>query len=158
LEQTKKRFNELIKQFHSDLNGGDDSETKLIILEYKEKLKRLDGSKNDKFTYFYNETIENILIDKIKSLFSLKMKNVKIGLVGFFIWVEGLETKNFKDDLKNMGLRYSVKNKAWYFTKNYKPIYNKNIKLQDIKNIYGYQEIKENHTTKENNNNNLITN
>lgn len=44
-----------------------------------------------------------------------KLDNVKVKVVGTWIWVSG-DTKQYAEKLKNVGLRFATKKKVWYFT------------------------------------------
>jgi hypothetical protein len=143
--QVKTQFRKLLFQFHSDINkNSNDDKTKELISQYKIKLKKLhntqDKNNNKNYTYVYEDKTENGIIEKLNLLRGLSMKDVEILLIGSFIWING-NTKEHKENLKNIGFRWQRIKQSWYFTPlKYKKIYSYT-KLEDIKNKYGFQYI-----------------
>jgi len=145
VNQVKKEFRRLLFQFHSDINkNSSDDKTKSLILQYHDKLKRLNNSQsnmeNKKFTYVYDVKTESIIIEKINELLNLSMRDVEILLIGSFLWVNG-STIEYKEHLKLMGFRWQSIKKSWFYTPlKYKKVYSKT-SLEDIKIKYGVNYI-----------------
>jgi hypothetical protein len=117
----KKRYRELARQYHPDLGGCVETMQK-INAEYHEALKGKDKSTTtnketgETHTYYYSQKKEQAIIDKIRELLGLNMKDVVIELVGTWIWVSG-DTKPYKQQLGKQGakLRWHGKHRMWYY-------------------------------------------
>ena len=79
--------------------------------------------------------------DIIQQIKCLKVDNIKIELIGSWLWLSG-DTFKIKDKLKEIGFFYSNNKKAWFYNgakyKTHKAFY-KNI--QELKNRFIYKEI-----------------
>lgn len=144
IEAIKNLYRKLCREFHPDL-GGDLETMKTVNVEYKEALSRNHGQKStDNFgkehTYYYNEHVEDALMDKIYELLALNMTGVEVALIGVWIWVTGDNTKDYRSQFKNLKLRWHSKRKAWYFqTSKKRTKYKRNFSMDDMANAYGYQ-------------------
>lgn len=144
LEELKKVYKKLALKLHPDC-GGNEEEMKILNNEYDELFSRLKNIHKNKdgesYTKETTETPEEFK-DIINQLFSLKMIDVEIEIVGTFIWVTG-NTKLYKDNLKAFNFRYSPKKYAWYKAPaDYKKRSRKNYDMNTIRGMYGSQKVK----------------
>lgn len=114
----KNRYRDLAKRHHPDL-GGDNETMKAINAAYKLALKAADGEISQgadgrEHTYHYNEKVEQAVMDMIVELLKLRMADVRILLIGTWVWVIG-DTKPHKETLKGLGLWWNGKRQAWTF-------------------------------------------
>tara|TARA_B100001964_G_C14055579_1_gene519024 strand:+ start:366 stop:860 length:495 start_codon:yes stop_codon:yes gene_type:complete len=136
----KQAFKKLAFKLHPDRCGSHDAFIEMQAA-YLAKLKSLNGQSSTGFDnkthkYYYNESIEVEIIEKIDQLIKLKMTVVTIELVGTWIWLSG-NTKQYKDKLKVLKLRWHGKRVKWYFhTKSYKRRMSK-LSFDDIRLAYG---------------------
>lgn len=81
---------------------------------------------------------EKEIIEKINNKIELikDIEGIHISQIGVWLWIDG-ETMKVKEELKNAGLKYSSKNKCWYYNANdegkykkYKRKYTKEEKAQ----------------------------
>lgn len=140
-EQAKQRYHELVKKYHPD-NGGSGIELKEIIPEFKaiwEHVKNIHFSqeKQETYTQETTETAEEF-IDIIDAL--SKFEGIVIELCGSWIWLSG-NTFDIKDELKNLGCRWSKGKRKWYYTHDEwrKTKYHKS--MEQIRRDYGSQII-----------------
>ncbi|MEI5995638.1 molecular chaperone DnaJ [Candidatus Enterococcus mansonii] len=145
LEELKKVYKKLAFQHHPD-RGGDEEVMKKINNEYDELFEQLKNTHKDKDGEFYTketkETPEEFR-QLIYQLLALEMVSVSVEIIGSFIWVSG-NTKPYKDQLKELGLRWSSKKLSWYKSpEGYKRYGKKNYGMNEIRQMYGSQRVNE---------------
>ena len=126
-DAARKRYHKLARMYHPDVNPGMPDATAImqeINAHYERDMRGFSGgtfgqsARSEKeYTYTYNARAEQSIQDKIVQALKLKMRGVRIELVGSWIWLSG-NTKPYKDLLgKNgLGFRWSGKRKMWYYT------------------------------------------
>lgn len=145
LEELKKVYKKLALQYHPDC-GGTDEEMAQINNEYDEFFNQVKNTHKNKEGKFYEkETQETVNEWKkiIEKLLALKMKNVLIEVIGSFLWVSG-ETKPYKEDLKELGLKWGENKKSWYLSpKGYKRFGKKKYEMNEIRQMYDNTKIQD---------------
>jgi len=142
LEALKKMYRQLALKYHSD-RGGSDEDMKQVNNEYStlfEKLKNVHVNTDGK-TY-HKETTETAeqFIDIINQL--IRFEGILIEIIGSFVWVSK-NTKPYKEELKDMGFRWSANKLSWYLAPDgYRRRNRKKYTMDDIRNMYGSQEVK----------------
>lgn len=134
LEEVKATFHKLAKELHPDNAAtGDAAKFRHMYSEYQEAFNRLKNThKNHEgktYTKETNETPEQFA-DLIKTL--TKFNGCLVELIGSWIWVSG-NTKEYKDQLKELHFRWSSKKAAWYFHEG--EYHKKNGKVYDLNHI-----------------------
>lgn len=143
VEEIKSKYRRLAMHYHPD-RGGDAEAMKSINREYHEALRRYHGAKTEgsegkEHTYYYNEAIEQAVIEKLADLIQLSLPGVRIMLVGTWLWVDG-ETKLVKEQLKSAGLQWHTQREKWYW---HTGRYRRGASHADFDKIvvkYGYRE------------------
>jgi hypothetical protein len=143
----KGQFKDLAMKHHPD-RGGDTATMQTINAQYHEALKRCNGERttgenNREHRYEYDAEVEQAIMDKIMVLIALRMPEVKVALIGTWIWVTG-ETKPWKEQLKVEGLRWHVARKCWYFTTQKRKSFYSRKGLSQLADRYGYKEFRDN--------------
>lgn len=145
-EEAKKLYHKLAMKFHPD-RGGSLEEMKLVNNEYHEILSRLNGftskgSDNKEHTYHYHRDVEQAVMDKIDEFLQLRRDEVKVMLVGTWIWLSG-QTRPIKDWLKEKGYRWQPHREMWsWSSKPYRRRARPNATFNGLARKYGYQEFK----------------
>lgn len=143
VEQVKSTYRKLAMRHHPD-RGGDDETMKLINCQYHEALQRCHGattkgSGGKEHTYYYNEAGEQAVIDKLAELIGLKLPDIRIMLVGTWVWIDGA-TKLVKDQLKSAGLHWHPQREKWYWHTGSYRRGSSNADFASLATKYGYRE------------------
>ena len=132
INEAKKIYKQLAKKLHPDV-GGDEESFKLLNAIYTDLIEHK--------IYFSNDFKIDIELEKVISLL-LHFENITIELVGSWVWVSG-DTKEIKDKLKELGFKWAMKKKMWYYgemkSKNPTPK-----SMEEIKSKYGSETLKTN--------------
>lgn len=115
IEDIKRQFHRMALKLHPDM-GGTESEFIELQREYDDLLKHhqvyhraSNGSTYEKEPETYEKPGEfAAIIDAL-----IRMDGIEFELVGSWLWVFG-ETKEHKDELKALGLRWNSKRAKWY--------------------------------------------
>ena len=119
-DQARTTYRNLAKQHHPDL-GGNCETMKEVNRQYENTLKRMSGERfetadrKSEYTYTYDYDVENEIIRTLFTLLAMRMSRVKIELIGTWIWCSG-NTRVYKENLKDLGLRWSGPRAMWYYT------------------------------------------
>ena len=153
LEQLRKQYRDLLKQYHPD-NGGSEEITKAINAEYDQLFKALknkhesksaDDSDNanakasDYSKNMYDWENDKSLREVLQKI--VNFDGIEIEIVGYFIWVDG-NTYPHKEALKEIGFRWSKQRRKWYWHDGeYKRYGNKNLSFADIQSRFGSTKV-----------------
>jgi hypothetical protein len=146
IEEEKKCYKQLAKQFHPDY-GGDTATMQEINKEYAfvcakilkgENLTTEETEQEIRLSEEYRNIIEQII----------NLPNITIEVVGDWIWVTG-NTYTVKTQLKQAGLFFASKKLAWYYrAEEYKSKGGKKT-LDEIRRKYGTEQVKGHFNKKE---------
>ena len=121
VDAIKARYRALAKQYHPDVthDPGTTATMADINVQYKQALAACDGqtyrgADDQEHTYHYNAATEEALAQVIIALLRLHMPDVRIVLIGSWIWVIG-DTRPHKDSLKQLGLFWNPRRGAWSY-------------------------------------------
>ena len=136
-EECKKMYKKLAFKHHPD-RGGDLDTMKEINNEFDWIMKNgifKSAKKDAKKDYDFSTSQFKDIIEQL-----IKFDNIIIDIVGCFIWVSG-NTYPIKEELKQLGFRYSKNKKSWYiapaeYMQNRKS-YKRQYSMEEIKNKYG---------------------
>lgn len=142
LDDLRKAYKRLVVKYHPD-NGGSDTEIKEINAEYNELFKKLksgyersESYKNatDRQKQSYDTVKDQKLREVIIKL--SRYKGLVIELCGVWVWVSG-DTKQYKEELKALGLHYASQKKCWYIHFDDFVKYGKTSTMAYIRSRYG---------------------
>ena len=139
LEELKSMYRKLAMKYHPDL-GGDTEIMKDINNEYDSLFERVKNIHTNAHGETYTkETTEapEYFRSVINALIRLRMEDVTIELIGSFLWLSG-NTKQYKDDIKALGFKWSKNKSAWYLAPvGYRKRSRKDYTMNDIRGMFG---------------------
>lgn len=116
-EEGKKRYRDLVKQYHTDNGATDDSIIKEINAEFTEwwkvyKSRHKSAETGEEYTKETTETAADF-IEILSKLAGLD--GVDLEICGTWLWIRG-NTYPVKDILKEAGCRFAKSKKCWFWT------------------------------------------
>ena len=141
-EELKKEYRRLGKIHHPDC-GGTNEAMKAINAEYTVLFEKIGNiftnATGENYTKETTETPEDF-INIINQIIGLD--DIVIEIIGSFVWISG-NTYPHKDIIKSLDFKWSRNKSAWYLPPDgYRPRSRKDYSMDDIRNMYGSQEIK----------------
>ena len=143
IEQIKKQYRKLAQQYHPDHNR--ETDTNKIMADINSQYEKFRYQKftatNHETKKEYEQTFDPFdgyreLIDQL-----IKLQGIQIELCGSWLWITG-ETKQYKDTLKELNLKFSGKKCAWYWKPGtYRKKSKKELNLDEIRNLYGSNRV-----------------
>ena len=141
LEELKKQYKRLAKQYHPDLNNGTTNEImKQINNEYDELFEcvknyhvNAEGETYEKATAETSEEFRNI----INSIINY---NIDIEIIGTWVWC--FNSYEYRAQLKELGFKYATKKRAWCWHSGEFKARKSNKTLAEIRSKYGSETIK----------------
>lgn len=150
IEQIKKTYRELAKKYHPDHNNTDTNSIMAEInLQYEQQKGRKFTATNHETKKTYEQTFDPFdgYREKINKLINLS--GIEIELCGTWLWITG-DTKPYKEQLKELGFKFSGKKLAWYWKPGtYRKKSKKELTIDEIRNLYGSQRYNNNNNDKE---------
>lgn len=145
-EELKAAYRKAAIKLHPD-NGGNEEAFKEMQAEFSRMFDRLknvhktaEGKTYEKTgEYATNETAEEFM-NIINTV--LTFDGVEVELCGSWLWFSG-NTKEYKDQLKDLGCKWSANKKMWYWQNEGKRKHHKKAwTIDQIRNTYGSQTFK----------------
>ena len=154
LEELRRQYKELLKQYHPDNPQGSTEATQEINAEYDTLFKLLKDkheSKSDNTADStahkqtnYNANMYDWENDKTLREVLQKIINfdgIEIEIVGAWLWVSG-NTYSYKKELKEIGFKWASQKKMWYWkSEAYQKKSHKSLSMDDIRNYYGSTKV-----------------
>lgn len=148
IEDVKRTYRKLCKEYHPDIHGSATEETmKQINAEYETAFNRFknthESAEDNTKTYTSNtETTETAaeFMEIINKL--IVCEGLEIDLVGRWVWLSG-RTYPYKDIIKSLGFKWCSNKRMWAFHKAEDASHNrKKMTIEEIKDRYGCETFK----------------
>ena len=148
LEELRKQYKELLKQYHPDNANGSTEATQEINAEYDRLFKVLkdkhesrqtetDGAKADFNKKYYDFSEDKALREMLQNI--IRFSNINIEVCGSWIWC--FNSYEYRKELKELGFKYASKKQAWYWhTEAFRKKGKKALSMNEIRNYYGSTE------------------
>jgi hypothetical protein len=116
--EIKKLYRKLAFQRHPD-HGGSTVEMQTLNAEYHAALAACNGQSDRDNSgrerrYWYDEKIEQAVMDKIAEILSARLPDIEVSLIGTWIWIAG-NTKPVKEQLKAIGCKWHRERECWFW-------------------------------------------
>ena len=149
LEQLRKQYKELLKQYHPDNPNGSTKATQEINAEYEQLFKQLKnkhestqtGTEQTDYTKAQWSYEEDIALREILQKV-IRFTDITIELCGSWIWISG-NTYQHKAELKEIGFKWASQKKQWYWhSEAFRKKGKKPLSMDDIRSYYGSTEFR----------------
>lgn len=140
LEELRKEYKKLLKQYHPDNAGGSEEKTKEINTEYEKAFEALKNNDTKENEWKYDFSKDDLFKATLQAIINL---NVNIEIIGCWIWVTG-DTYSVKEALKTAGFKWCSNKKAWSWhagERYFKKSKNK-LSMNDLRNLYGSENLR----------------
>lgn len=151
LEQLRKQYKELLKQYHPDNVNGSTEAAQEINAEYDRLFKILkdkhESNASDRKEGNAKTNYNNMKYDFTEDKKLREMLNKIIGFDGITIeiignWIWAFDSYGYRKELKELGFKYAANKKAWYYhTEAFRKKSHKALSIDDIRNYYGSTEV-----------------
>ena len=151
LEELRKQYKELLKQYHPDNPNGSTEATQAINAEYDKLFKQLknkheskqtstDGAKADFNSNYWNYEEDKELREMLQKI--IHFIDITIEICGSWIWISG-NTYQYKTELKEIGFKWASTKKQWYWhSESFRKKGKKTLSMDDIRSYYGSTEVR----------------
>ena len=134
LDKVEQRFSELTKVF-----SGQEEMMGLIRADYtvlKQTLSIAKPADTNK-----GQATMNQMIDALHS--KIKIEGLQVEIIKDWLWISSGKTYDVREELKELGFRYSSDKKAWYWRNDEKRITGKHdpLSFDEIRSKYGSREV-----------------
>ncbi len=139
IEDLRKAYRQLLKQYHPDCENGSVKITQEINAEYDLLFEHLKSSSQSSTNT--SETNPNTENEAFKDILNIIIAfDMDIEIIGAWIWC--FECYSYKNNLKNLGFNYAPKKKAWcWHYGEYKRFSKIETDINDIRLKYGSQKV-----------------
>lgn len=139
VEESRKRYRELLKKYHPDNDGGSVEITQEINAEYDHIFAILSKeSKTDGESTAYDDKAEN---EAFKAVINdIIHINADIEIIGSWVWVHG--GYEYRELLKSVGFKFAPRKKCWcWHFGEYRRHHGKEVSLDEIRLKYGSEKV-----------------
>lgn len=114
IEEVRKRYRDLAKQYHPDL-GGDNETMVNINRAYTRACDYYTRHKNpERPESFYKEQEQVNMHLQVVIVACILIPGIRVEICGAWVWVSG-NTKPWIETFKKLGMQWAPKKKMWYY-------------------------------------------
>lgn len=137
IDDIKAQYRKLAIANHPDMGGSVEAMAE-INAEYMELCRRYGNVHKAANGSTYEKETEEKPSDFIAIIDALIRMGVDFEIVGTFVWISG-NTYAHKDELKEMGCKWSSERRMWYLAPKDWKAKRRNMSFDEIKDVYGVQ-------------------
>lgn len=147
LEELRKQYKNLLKEYHPDNVNGSEEITKAINLQYELlfiELKNSNYKEKESETSYNNMKYDFTEDTKLREILNniITLTGINIEIIGSWIWVDG-NTYQHKAYLNDMGFKWAGEKKKWYFhTEAFRKKSKKKLTIEEIRDYYGGMNVR----------------
>lgn len=153
LEQLRKQYRDLLKQYHPDNKNGSTKATKEINAEYDQLFKVLKdrhesksnntadstSKQSDYSANMYDWENDKALREVLQKI--INFDGIEIEIAGQWIWVDG-NTYGYKNELKEIGFKWASQKKQWFWHgEQFRKKSHKTLSMDEIRSYYGSTKV-----------------
>lgn len=146
IEEAKKQYYRLCMRWHPDRPNGDLEAMKAVNAEFdylkKHNYNIHESVSGDVYTDWTQDTpddVTDMFVEIIEQL--IRMDGLEIEVCGSWLWVGG-NTREHKDGLKAMGMKWAPKKRRWYKApRDWKRKHHGELTMDEIRNRFGSQKV-----------------
>ena len=149
IEDIKSQYKKLALRLHPDMGGSVEDMSRLNVeFDFCRKHnynihQSKDGGTYTDQTQDTPDDVTNNFVDIIEQL--IHMEGLEIEICGSFLWIGG-NTREHKDELKSMGMRWAHKKKRWFLApQGWKKKGRRELSMSEIRGTFGSQKVSYNY-------------
>lgn len=146
LEELRKQYKGLLKQYHPDNPKGSTEATQVINAEYDRLFKKLkDKASSDvesEKTSYSNMKYDFNEDEKLREMLNkiINFEGITIEIIGNWLWC--FNSYYYRKELNELGFKYAGGKKAWYYhTDAFRKKTKKTLSMNEIRDYYGSTEV-----------------
>lgn len=139
VEELRKRYKKLLKKYHPD-NGGNEETMKEINRQYDAVFAQMsrENKADGESTTYDGKAEDKALREVLQKIIHI---NADVEIVGSWLWVEK-GSYEYRQLLKEVGFHYASRKRAWYWhSGKYHKRSKKEISLAEIRLKYGSEKV-----------------
>jgi curved DNA-binding protein CbpA len=146
IEDAKKQYYKLCLKWHPDMQGGDLEAMKQINNEWDYLRKHnfnIHEAQNGSVYTDETQTSADEVTEEFAQIIErlIHMEGLEIEICGSWLWVGG-NTKEHKEGLKELGMRWASKKQRWYKApKGWKRTSRRELSMEEIRGKFGSQKV-----------------
>lgn len=138
INELKRQFRNLSLEYHPD-RGGNEATFKEMINEYRELLEQALKGQFEQERVDAEMDIDEMMREVIDQI--IHLEGITLEIIGSWLWVTG-ETYPVRQVLKDAGLKFAGKKKAWYWKSyKYRKKSKKHYSMDDLRNSFNSQTL-----------------
>lgn len=141
IEEAKRQYRKLALKLHPDM-GGSEEEMKRLNSEWdylRSHNFNIHETANGSVYTDWQQDVPDDVTDRFADIIDqlIHMEGLTIEVCGSFLWIGGT-TRDHKDSLKAMGMRWAPKKHLWYLApKDWKKKTRRELTMSEIRETYG---------------------